>query len=80
MTFRAISARPIARHVIHTHYDPSFRYLSGVQYMAGPDAGRSREALKRTQEAWSGGGLHAVVATVAFGMVGRCRLTLSNPR
>jgi hypothetical protein len=48
--------------------------------MAGPDAGRSREALKRTQEAWSGGGLHAVVATVAFGMVGRCRLTLSNPR
>ena len=31
-------------------------------------AGRTKEALKRTQQNWSGGDLDAVVATVAFGM------------
>ena len=30
MTRRAISARPIASHVIDTHFEPSFRDLNGI--------------------------------------------------
>jgi superfamily II DNA helicase RecQ len=47
--------------------------VAGLLVDAGMDAvsyhaGKSREALARAQRDWSAGDLHAVVATVAFGM------------